>query len=81
MVAVAADWTAQAVEIFVLPGLARMANAPGFLVWHRAAVVLTGFLANALMARAFLGELIPPIRWAALAIIIVGVGLQAWSGR
>lgn len=40
-----------------------------------------GFLANALMAKAFLGEAIPGIRWAALAIIIVGVGLQAWSGR
>ena len=48
IVAVAADWTAQAVEMFVLPGLARMANAAGFLVWHRAAVVLTGFLANGL---------------------------------
>ena len=48
IVAVAVDWTAQAFEIFVLPGLARSANASGFLAWHRAAVVLTGFLANAL---------------------------------
>lgn len=46
--AVAADWTAQAVEMFVLPGLAQAANATAFLVWHRAAVVLTGFLANGL---------------------------------
>lgn len=46
--AVGADWTAQAFEMFVLPGLARSANATGFLVWHRAAVVLTGFLANGL---------------------------------
>lgn len=40
-----------------------------------------GFLANALMARAFLGEVIPPMRWAALAIIVAGVGLQAWTGK
>jgi hypothetical protein len=46
--AVAADWTAQAVEMFVLPGLAHEASASAFLVWHRAAVLLTGFLANGL---------------------------------
>lgn len=40
-----------------------------------------GFLANALLARWILGESIPPIRWLALAIIVVGVGLQAFSGR
>ena len=40
-----------------------------------------GFLANALMARLFLGETIPPLRWAALAVIVIGVGLQAWSGK
>lgn len=48
IVAVAADWTAQAVEVFVLPGLAQAGNATAFLAWHRAAVVLTGFLANGL---------------------------------
>lgn len=48
VVAVAADWTAQAIEVFVLPDLARAANATGFLAWHRTAVVLTGFLANGL---------------------------------
>jgi multidrug transporter EmrE-like cation transporter len=40
-----------------------------------------GFIANALMARAFLGEIIPPLRWVALAIIVAGVGLQAWTGK
>jgi multidrug transporter EmrE-like cation transporter len=40
-----------------------------------------GFLANALMAKAFLAETIPPLRWAALAVIVLGVGMQAWSGR
>lgn len=40
-----------------------------------------GFLANALLARWILGESIPPIRWMALAIIVIGVGLQAFSGR
>ena len=40
-----------------------------------------GFLANALMAQWFLGEHIPGVRWVALAIIILGVALQAWSGR
>lgn len=40
-----------------------------------------GFLANALMAQWFLGEHIPGTRWLALAVIVAGVALQAWSGR
>ena len=40
-----------------------------------------GFLANALMTQAFLGETIPPMRWGALAFIMVGVALQAFSGH
>ncbi len=40
-----------------------------------------GFIANALMAQAFLGEHIPGLRWVALGIIAAGVALQAWSGR
>jgi hypothetical protein len=48
IVAVAADWTAQAIEVFVLPGFARSADTAGFLAWHRTAVILTGFLANGL---------------------------------
>lgn len=39
-----------------------------------------GFLANALMCRAFLGEVVPPMRWAALALIVLGVALQAFTG-
>jgi len=39
-----------------------------------------GFLANALLSRAILGETIPPMRWAALSLIILGVALQAWTG-
>lgn len=39
-----------------------------------------GFLANACMARFFLGEPIPTLRWVALIIIMAGVGLQAYSG-
>jgi hypothetical protein len=46
--AIVADWTAQAFEMLVLPGLAHAGNATGFLAWHRAAVLLTGFLANGL---------------------------------
>ncbi len=38
-----------------------------------------GFVAGALMSRAFLGEAIPPLRWLALLIIVVGVGLQAFT--
>jgi hypothetical protein len=48
IVAVAADWAAQAIEIFVLPGLAATGSAAAFLGWHRTAVILTGFLANGL---------------------------------
>jgi len=39
-----------------------------------------GFLANALMSQAILGESIPPLRWLALAVIILGVALQAFTG-
>ena len=39
-----------------------------------------GFLANALMCRAFLGESIPAQRWWALAFITFGVALQAFTG-
>lgn len=38
-----------------------------------------GFVAGALMAWGFLGEAIPPLRWVALAIIVVGIGLQAFT--
>ena len=40
-----------------------------------------GFLANAVLCQAILGETIPPLRWGALAFIIVGVGLQAFTGQ
>ena len=40
-----------------------------------------GFLANAVMCQAFLGESIPPMRWGALAFIIMGVALQAFTGH
>jgi multidrug transporter EmrE-like cation transporter len=39
-----------------------------------------GFLANAVMCRVLLGEGIPPLRWAALGIIVLGVALQAFTG-
>ncbi len=39
-----------------------------------------GFLANALLSRWLLGESIPALRWAALALIIAGVTLQAFTG-
>lgn len=38
-----------------------------------------GFVAGAFMSRLFLGEGIPPLRWLALAIIVLGVGLQAFT--
>ena len=38
-----------------------------------------GFVAGAFMSRLLLGEIIPPLRWLALAIIVVGVGLQAFT--
>ena len=40
-----------------------------------------GFVVNALLARAFLGEAMTPMRWMALMVIVIGVGLQALSGR
>lgn len=39
-----------------------------------------GFLANAVMCQAILGEHIPPLRWGALALIVLGVALQAFTG-
>lgn len=38
-----------------------------------------GFVAGALMSRLMLAETIPPLRWLALAIIVLGVGLQAFT--
>lgn len=38
-----------------------------------------GFVVGALMSKAFLGETIPTLRWLALFIIVVGVGLQAFT--
>ncbi|HET8714952.1 MAG TPA: hypothetical protein VFM16_03935 [Holophagaceae bacterium] len=74
---------------WILAGLA--CYAVSVLVWLKALSLVEvnyaypflalGFIANALMARAWLGEVIPPIRWLSLAIIVVGVALQAWSGR
>lgn len=40
-----------------------------------------GFLANALLSRWLLGEAIPTLRWVALALIVAGVALQAFTGR
>ncbi len=42
--------------------------------------IALGFIANAFLARAFLGEAMTPMRWVALAIIVLGVSLQALSG-
>lgn len=39
-----------------------------------------GFLVNALLSQAVLGESIPPLRWGALSLIILGVALQAFTG-
>jgi len=38
-----------------------------------------GFLAVALLSQTLLAERIPPMRWVALAIIVLGVGLQAFT--
>ena len=74
---------------WILAGLA--CYAVSVLVWLKALSLVEvnyaypflalGFIANALMAKAWLGEAIPPIRWISLAIIVVGVALQAWSGK
>ncbi|HEX9081909.1 MAG TPA: hypothetical protein VF768_06495 [Holophagaceae bacterium] len=39
-----------------------------------------GFIATALLSRVFLGEVMTPMRWVALAVIVLGVSLQAFSG-
>ncbi len=74
---------------WILAGLA--CYAVSVLVWLKALSMVEvnyaypflalGFIANALMAKAWLSEAIPPIRWISLAIIVVGVALQAWSGK
>jgi len=40
-----------------------------------------GFVCVALMAKFYLGEAIPKMRWAALAVIVIGVCLLAFSGE
>ena len=76
-------------EPWVLAGLA--CYAVSVVVWLGALSLVQvnyaypflalGFIANALMAKAFLGEAMTPMRWVALAVIVVGVSLQAWSGQ
>jgi multidrug transporter EmrE-like cation transporter len=39
-----------------------------------------GFLVNAILSQVVLGESIPPLRWGALSLIILGVALQAFTG-
>jgi multidrug transporter EmrE-like cation transporter len=39
-----------------------------------------GFLANAVLCQVLLGEHVPPLRWGALALIVLGVTLQAFTG-
>jgi hypothetical protein len=82
--AVAADWTAQGLEVFLLPGLAAAGNLPGFLGVHRSAVLLTGCMANGLYTTAAALLLwasrraYPP--WVALAglgVVVGGVALSA----
>ena len=63
--------TCYAVSVVLWAGVAHMVDmnfAYPFLA--------LGFLAVALMSRALLAESIPPMRWVALAIIVLGVGLQ-----
>ena len=40
-----------------------------------------GFVAGALLSKLMLGEVVPPLRWLALGIIVLGVGLQAFTGK
>lgn len=40
-----------------------------------------GFVINALLAYMFFGEMLSPLRWLALFFIVVGIVLQAYSGR
>jgi multidrug transporter EmrE-like cation transporter len=78
-----------ALEPWVIAGLA--CYAVSVVVWLGALSMVQvnyaypflalGFIANALMAKAFLGEAMTPMRWVALVIIVIGVGLQALSGR
>ena len=76
-------------EPWVLTGLA--CYAVSVVVWLGALSLVQvnyaypflalGFVANALLARTFLGEAMTPMRWVALSVIVIGVGLQALSGR
>lgn len=87
--AVAADWSAQAIEVLVLPTPALAVNTAVFLAWHRAAVFLTGFLANGLYTTAavllvWASRHVYP-RWIRIAGFGVGIGgyvlsAAAWVG-
>lgn len=61
VLAVALDWTAQGIFVFVLPGLARAERTASFLLMSRDAVLLTGGAANALYTAAA-GLLLWPTR-------------------
>jgi multidrug transporter EmrE-like cation transporter len=39
-----------------------------------------GFVAGAFLSKLMLGESIPPLRWVAISIIVVGLGLLTFTG-
>lgn len=90
----AADWSwklGPLVRLFLNPWMLACMGcyAVSIVVWAAAMKLVAvnfaypflalGFVAGAFMSRLFLGEAIPPLRWLALAIIVVGVGLQAFT--
>jgi len=90
----AADWSwnlGPLVRLFLHPWMLVCMGcyAVSIVVWAAAMKLVAvnfaypflalGFVAGAFMSRLLLGEVIPPLRWLALAIIVLGVGLQAFT--
>ncbi len=84
IVAIAFDWTAQGIEVFLLPDFSLQGAAASFLIWHRRAVLLTGGLANAFYTSAafilILATRRAYPRWTVRAgwgVVLFGTGLTA----
>ena len=55
-----------------------LARADVSLVWPLTSL---GFVITALAARFYLHETVSPVRWAGVALIVVGAGLVSWSDQ
>lgn len=74
-------WVILGIACYVLSLVVWLAALSKADVGYAYPFLALGFLAQAVLGWIFLGEGIPPLRWVALALIVTGVALQAFTER